>query len=486
MPTRVLLISINRCAAPDPVFPLGLAQLNGGLRTAGHEVRWLDVLASTEPLSTVLAEFKPNLVGISIRNIDDVLIRKQQTYFDDLPALCAAIHQEAQCPVVLGGSGFSIFPQALMELAGADYGIAGAGESALIELVSALENKRTPAHIPGLVWRQGNAFRTNAPAPLHNAPPLAESDLPAPIASYYLRTGGMLNVQTQRGCAFHCVYCTYPLIEGRAHCRRAPDDVAEEFEVAARMGAKYVFIVDSVFNSSPRHVHEVCEAILRRNLKIAWGCFLRPQGLTAELIELMRRAGLAHAEFGSDSFSDTVLNAYRKGFTFEDVLLSSELAQKAGMDFCHFLICGGPGETRDTLAESFANSQRLQGAVIMAVVGMRIYPGTQVFERAVAEGLIRPDANLLSPTYYISPELSVGDTFSALQEFARVAPNWIIGDPSPAYTRLVEQLRRRGIVGPLWSYLAMIQRLWPAEPAPLAGSNATAAATFASNGRPSQ
>ena len=57
-------------------------------------------------------------------------------------------------------------------------------------------------------------------------------------------------------------------------------------------GAKYVFIVDSIFNSSPRHVVQTCEAILQRNLSIHWGCFMRPQGLTPALVDLMARAGV--------------------------------------------------------------------------------------------------------------------------------------------------------------------------------------------------
>ena len=92
---------------------------------------------------------------------------------------------------------------------------------------------------------------------------------------------------------------------------------------------------------------------------------------------------------------------------------------------------------------------------------MRIYPGTQLFRRAVAEGRIPPDADLLTPTYYIAPGLTTESVFSKLQEFARLSPSWILGDPDPAYTSLVERLRRRGVVGPLWSYFAMIRRMWP-------------------------
>lgn len=465
MSLRVLLISANRCSRPDPVFPLGLAHLAAALRRAGHSVRWLDLLVEGRALADVLSEFQPQLTGISLRNIDDVLIRKREVYFDDLKALCATVRAHARCPVVLGGSGFSIFPAELLREAGADYGVCGAGEVPLVSLAASLESGSDPAAIPGLAFLRDGQVLIN---PVADVPAcrLEREDLPADVLAYYLGSGGMLNVQTQRGCAFHCCYCTYPVIEGRTHQRRPPADVAAEFEQAARLGARYVFVVDSVFNSSPRHIREICEAILARGVKISWGCFLRPQGLTPELVELMARAGLGHIEFGSDSFSDPVLAAYHKGFTFEDVRRSSELAHGAGIDYCHFLICGGPGETRATLAQSFERSRSLAGAVMMAVVGMRIYPGTQLFRQAVADGLLVPDANLLEPQYFLSPALTSEEVFAQLETFARQAPNWIIGDPVPAYAKLVARLRQRGVVGPLWSYLSMIQRLWPAGVAP--------------------
>ena len=83
---------------------------------------------------------------------------------------------------------------------------------------------------------------------------------------------------------------------------------------------------------------------------------------------------------------------------------------------------------------------------------MRIYPGTRLFERAVGEGQISRDTDLLPPTYYLAPGLTAEAVFAQLQEFARVSPNWIVGDPAPGYTSLVERLRQRGVVGPLWSY----------------------------------
>ena len=461
MPSRILLINANRCTRPDPVFPLGLTHLSAALRRAGHSTAWLDRLANADRLEEVLDSYRPDFVGISLRNIDDVLINKRETFFDDAVSLGARLREKASCPIIVGGSGFSLFPKQLLELAGADYGICGEGEPGLVGLVAALETGSGLNGIPGLVFRQDGKIVVNPPAPAPLDGDCADADRPDAIAAHYLRTSGMLNAQTQRGCGFRCCYCTYPLIEGRQHRRRPPDLVTEEFAQLQRVGARYVFIVDSVFNSSARHVTEVCEALLRRNLKMSWGCFLRPQGLTADLVKLMARAGLSHIEFGSDSLCDEVLAAYQKGFAFDDILRSSELARQQHVDFCHYLICGGPGESRKTLAQSFANSQQLRGAVILAVVGTRIYPGTSLFEQAVREGHISQDDDLLTPKYYLAPGLTAEAVFAQIQEFARLSPNWVVGDPGPGYSSLVERLRQRGVVGPLWSYFAMLQRIQP-------------------------
>jgi radical SAM superfamily enzyme YgiQ (UPF0313 family) len=460
MASKILLISINRCNEPYPVFPLGLAYIAAALHRAGHQTRLLDWQENRPAIAETLAEFQPDIVGISLRNIDDVLIKKRQTFFDDLSGLCAEIKRHTTCPIILGGSGYSIFPEELVALSGADFGIQGQGEESLVSLVSALEQKTDYSNISGLVFRNAdriimNPRRDNA----RLLDRLAIPERPDHLIEYYLRNSSMLNIQTQRGCAFRCCYCTYPVIEGRHYQRRAPDAVAGEFEALQHLGARYLFIVDTVFNSSVEHVAGICEAILKKNLKLQWGCFLHPKNLTPGLMRLMARAGLSHIEFGSDSFCDPVLEAYGKSFTFDDILESSELARHEKVDYCHFLICGGPGETRETLNLSFWNSQRLRRSVILAVVGMRIYPGTPLYERARHEGSAWIGADLLKPQYYLSPALTEDEVFAHLHEFGRLSPAWIIGDPTPLYKNLSERLRAKGIVGPLWNHIATMQRL---------------------------
>src|ERR1017187_5719121 len=248
MVSRILLINANRCSAPDPVFPLGLSHLNAALRRAGHETRLFALLAEPQPVEEVLRDYRPDFTGISLRNVDNVLIRQQEAYFASLLTLSDAVRRAHPCTVVIGGSGFSIYPRKLFELSGADFGIQGEGEASLVALVAARRGGGDYASIPGLVYRRGRQIVANPQQASGAQTGLEAADRPPAVADFYLTASGMLNVQTQRGCEHACTYCAYPLIEGCLHPRRDPEAVATEFEQLQAIGAKYAFVVDSVFN----------------------------------------------------------------------------------------------------------------------------------------------------------------------------------------------------------------------------------------------
>jgi radical SAM superfamily enzyme YgiQ (UPF0313 family) len=392
-----------------------------------------------------------------LRNIDDALIQKRETFFTRLKGLCEEVRRSCSASIVLGGSGFSIFPERLLELSGADYGIQGEGEQAFPCLMETVREGGRLSAVPGLVYRADGRVRMNP-----RTQTLLGSEIAAPaglerLSRFYLERSSMMNVQTQRGCALHCCYCTYPLLEGRSYRRRPAESVVDELERLERHGARYVFFVDSVFNTSAEHVAGICEGMLSRGLHLNWCCFLRPKGLTRELMKLMGRAGLKHIEYGSDSLCDSVLEEYGKRLGFEDIRHSSELAHAEGIDYAHYLICGGPGETYRTLQTSFERSRTLAGATFMARVGMRVYPGTPLHARLLRERESVPD--LLEPHYYLSSEVTEAGIFEALRGMTRDMPNWVFEDPPPTYFKMAERLRARGVVGPLWCYFSIMQRL---------------------------
>lgn len=454
---KILLISVNRCTNPYPVYPLGVSYVAGALREEGFTVSLLDMLYESDRLSETIATFSPQLIGLSLRNIDDIRIDEPRFFVPELYRLIARIRKHTQVPLVLGGSAFSLFPATLLAESGANYGIAGEGEAALVKLIKLLSNKPKPSvaelqAVPGLYSNTKGELCGSPQKPLLPEAIGIPLRTPAHLA-YYQKVCSVMNLQTQRGCPFTCCYCTYPIIEG-ATCRyRSAPAVVDEIAILRDRGATYLFIVDSVFNTTNAHVISICNEIVKRNIRMAWGCFLRPKNVTPELMAAMSAAGMRHIEFGSDSFCDSVLAAYGKQFTFDDILAASDAACAAKVRYAHFLICGGPGENEATLEESFTNSRYLKKTVIFPFIGMRLYPDTPLFAHALAEGNIRATDSLLAPRFYLAPNLTKETIRRTLSRFRKQAPNWIIDDLTQEQIAVMNAMRLRGITGPLWEFL---------------------------------
>ncbi len=437
---KCLLVSANRAVVPYPVYPLGTAHLTGALEQAGHEVRLYDVLAmeGLSGLKRELRDFSPALVGISIRNIDNVDSADPVSFIDDVRQVMEVIRKHCDAPVVIGGPAFSIFPEKFMEALGADYGVTGQGEMILNELAACIEAGRPPA--PGIIRSRTDETQWFPVQYNHNA------------VSYYTAAGGMLNLQTKRGCPFRCTYCSYPLIEGRRIRYREPEEVASDAaRLVEELGAKYLFFTDAVFNDPAGHYLLVAEALIRAGNTTPWCAFFRPSGLTRENLMLLKRAGLAGMELGTDGTTDETLDGFGKGFTFEDVETCTTTAHTLGIPCAHFCMFGGPGETRETISHGIDNLERLPASVVFAFAGIRILPGTAIYDMAVEQGIITQSQDLFEPAFYYASGLNFQTIDSRIRSewggrLDRIYPCSVIYEQ-------IGRLHQRGYTGPLWDIL---------------------------------
>ncbi len=452
---KVLLVSANRERSPYPVFPLGLAYLAGPLATAGHELAVLDLcFTGTPETATIeaLAGFAPEAVVISIRNIDNVTFPLTRSYLDGIREIVALCRKT--CPVIAGGSGFSLMPAEILAALGADYGVAGEGEEVLPRLLECIGKGSDHSPLPG-VLRRGERELT--------APLLLEK-IGTPNRSLfavhrYHREGGMANVQTKRGCPFSCCYCTYPIIEGnRVRLRPIAEIVAELRDLVENYGVSYVYFVDDIFNYPPDFAERLCRAITEAHLPLNWSAFINPDFVSAPLLEVMRKAGCDAVEFGTDSGSPRILKSLRKSFTVEAIRASSRLCSESGVDFAHYLLFGGPGEDRDTIQESFALMDEVSPTAVIAMTGIRVYPGTEIHRQALADGVIAPAAPLLDPVFYISP--SIRDSLCAIiTSLAKRRKNWIApGLEINVSDAMLEAMRHFPVRGPLWKLMRGVGR----------------------------
>jgi len=101
---------------------------------------------------------------------------------------------------------------------------------------------------------------------------------------------------------------------------------------------------------------------------------------------------------------------------------------------------------------------QLDPTAVIAMLGIRIYPGTELERIALSQGVIRQDSNLIYPHFYISPALG-GKLNLIIQEKALARKRWIVPGLEINITRnLIEQIRRFRIRGPLWELVGRMKR----------------------------
>lgn len=447
---RILLISANRYKEPYPVYPLGLSYLKGYiLRELPHlEVEIVDCnIHSDEEIGRRIEVFRPDIIGLSLRNIDGANSLDVRDFLEQYQELVSLVRRTSSAYLVIGGAGFSIFPEVISERLMPDFAIVGEGERAFIDLINHLEKREESVSVkmdkgmePCKIISQGSQGY------LSTLDVAFEEDL----VGWYWQSSGMLNLQTKRGCPYNCIYCTYPLIEGRQVRTLDPEKTVEDLlRLKRNHGINYVFFTDSVFNIGKSYNLKLASLLIESNAKINWGAYFRPSGLDIETMQLFKESGLTHIEFGTESFCDTQLVNYGKGFTFEEVVKSSEVCLDLGIYYAHFLILGGYGETRQTISETMVNSKRLRHTVFFPYIGMRIYPNTRLQQIAISEGIIEATDDLIAPKYYISNDFDVDMTKKMASETGKA---WVF--PDSPHDEMMDMLRiKRKKKGLLWEYL---------------------------------
>jgi radical SAM superfamily enzyme YgiQ (UPF0313 family) len=390
------------------------------------------------------------VIGISCRNIDNTDSSDPRFFLHAYRDLIRWLRSRTDALLVVGGAGFTIMPERILAELEADFGIIGEGERFAL-LIEALEQGQDPAAIAGVLY-QGRPASLPPPwqQPLRRRIPAGADG----HHRFYVERGGMLNLQSKRGCGFSCLYCPYPHIEGHCHRLIEPAEVARTAKGLQEAGARYLFFTDSAFNSDVEHSMAVARALKENGLSIPWGGFFAPIRLPADYFRILVDCGLAHVEFGTESLAPAMLKSYRKPFVADTVFQAHDVAREAGIHVAHYFLLGGPGETEHTVAQTLSAVNHLARAAFFFFVGVRIYPHTGLHDRAMAEGQINGRTSLLEPVFYRPGKITLARIRAMVDKAAQGRPNWVTGSGGDASAKLVRQLHERGFTGPLWEYLA--------------------------------
>jgi radical SAM superfamily enzyme YgiQ (UPF0313 family) len=467
---KTTIISLNRNRTPVPVVPYGACVIAESASRHGHDVRLLDLMFRKNPEGTIAHDLRrhpPDIVGISVRNLDNNDMLKPVEYVSGLVRTTAAVKAATGAPVVLGGSAMAVMPQALLRATGADLGVLGDGETVFPLLLDTFSNGSRPADVPRVacIHEEKYTVSGNGPLPLDPDPGLIAPDYERWINTRAYRTRmAAMPLQSKRGCPFPCVYCTYGAGEGHDYRLYPPSAVVEAVERLTRAGFRDIEFVDNVFNSPLEHAMEICEGIAgsatRARLQTVE---LNPKFVDMPLLAAMKAAGFLGVGITAESAADPVLEGLAKGYTAADVHNAARAVRKTNLPCLWVFMLGGPGETRDTALETvrFATSMLRGGDAAFFNVGIRIYPDTVLETIARREGLLTAAAGqMIEPAFYFSPELAVDWIMDLLQQTAREHRNVLYSAEALDHPLLPLINRVAGLSGisqPLWRHTAAIR-----------------------------
>lgn len=370
-----------------PYPPLGLLYVSAYLKRAGFDVGVQDTtFAARGAVHDRLARREAPVVG---------LYTNLTTRASVLDLTRAA--KAAGATVVLGGPESADWPDAYLAH-GADVVVIGEGEQTMAELLDALA-RRGPHRLHDVA---GIVFRDEAGAVVRTAPRPLATDLDAlpwpdreaiDIAAYLdcWRTHhgvGALNLVCARGCPYRCRWCSHSVF-GHHHARRSPEGVADEVaHLVERYAPEMLWYADDVFTIHPRWTLRFADVLRRRGLRLPFECITRADRLTPNLVAALAEMGAFRVWIGSESGSQTVLDAMERGVRVAEVEQATAWLKAAGIAAGMFLMWGYDGETAADIEATIDFVARTDPDVFLTTVAYPI-KGTPYFD-AVADAVVGP------------------------------------------------------------------------------------------------
>jgi anaerobic magnesium-protoporphyrin IX monomethyl ester cyclase len=381
-----------KASITTPVYPtLGLATIAATAEAKGHSVEILDLSHQPYDAAAVrrfISESRPDVVGITATS-------PLMNQLRDISCLIKDISSDI---VTIGGGAHpSALPIETMRESMLDYVAYGEADFTFVDILDG----KAPASIPGICYRRGDEVLKTAPRTLLEY----LDDLPMPawhlygIDTYQDRMSRMIvkrppaaMVEFSRGCVFKCDFCGSKNTMGLGYRKKSPERCAEEMAHLYRLGYREAILADDIFTSDHDWAVAVCEAFIKRDVKMAWTCTngIRVDSAKDDLFSVMKRAGCYRVHFGFESGNDDVLKAFGKGgrATLEQGLKAVQGARRAGMDTFGMFMVGLSADSEASMQDTIDYAAR--SGVDMMRFGVTVpVPGTPMFEQLRRTGHIR-------------------------------------------------------------------------------------------------
>jgi radical SAM superfamily enzyme YgiQ (UPF0313 family) len=372
---RTLITYVKPHVQEDPLsMVLGIGYLGAALERAGLPVALWDERLGTD------ADMRAHIDAADIVGFGALTpnVRRAIAW--------AKYAQERGKTTVIGGPHASVDQGVFLDSGHFDYVLKGEGDHGLPKLVEALSGggDEVLRAIPGLAsQRDGELWVDNPAPPLIKA--LDDLPLPArhllPMQAYFDNNPErLLYVLSTRGCPFKCIFCQKELT-GRGFRVRSTESIVDELEHIVRTYSPGVIaFVDEILTLRKKRIHELCDALIRRNLRFEWIANTRADCVDYALLKHMHRAGCRRIYYGWESGSQRMLDVLKKDLTPEVIVQAARMTRRAGIWAKVYIIVGTPGETRADIDET-EKVLRLAGPDLVRISVFNPLIGTESWDR---------------------------------------------------------------------------------------------------------
>ena len=373
--------------------PTDVAYCAAMARDAGLDVTVID--ANAEQLS-------PEQVGERAKGFDRAFITSTsldrwqcphldlEPFFENVAALRRAVPE-----VHVMGSHGTVKPDEILAATNADTVIRGEPETTSRDL--ALGKSRED--VLGVSYLEGGEVvhrPDQKPVHMDDLPLPAFDLLPMERYSYEVMGDNFALFEMSRGCASDCTFClleTYGVGVRRKH---VPKLIAEVEYAIREFGVKNAYFIDLEFTVLRKQVIEFCEYLIEAKYDFKWCVQTRFDLVDQELLDLMKRAGCTLIHFGVEAGSDRILDKTNKKITVADIRKGMKIVKKSGIRTATFFMIGFPETTEEDMADINRFARELDPDYPLFHIAAP-YPGTKLYDQAVADPNVRFSDDTLFP-----------------------------------------------------------------------------------------